>query len=70
MRTQRKSEDADAFLAALQTCGAVAELFTLITLLLMAAGLQIPAGPEQALMWPPDFWEGGGLGKEKGKTNK
>lgn len=60
MRTQRKSEDADAFLAALQTCGAVAELFTLITLLLMAAGLQIPAGPEQALMWPLDFWDGGG----------
>lgn len=72
MRAERKSEDADVFLAALQTCGAAAELFTLITLLLMAAGCQSGCrslqAPELALMWPLDFREGGvGLGKEKEK---
>lgn len=61
---QRKSEDADVFLAALQTCGAAAELFTLITLLLMAAGCQSGCRSLQALMWPVQFWEreGGGSG--------
>lgn len=62
VRARPKSEDADVFLAALQTCGAAAELFTLITLLLMAAGCQSGCRSLQAQMWPHDFWERGGSG--------
>lgn len=57
---RRKSEDADVFLAALQTCGAAAELFTLITPLLMAAGCQSGCRSLQALMWPGSVLGGGG----------
>lgn len=46
----------------LQTCVAAAELFTLITLLLMAAGCQSGCRSLQAQMWPHDFWERGGGG--------
>lgn len=60
------------FLAALQTRGAAAELFTLITLLLMAAGCQSGCRSLQALMWPVQFWERerGGGGLVKGVKNK